>query len=272
MLPFSNSSSNAQSRGAAYSSISAGLTARCLGSSSSSGLFPFRSRQGCWRSWVQQLLGGTSSSKRALHGAFSTAAAPARSAAGVAAHSIQGPSWGAGVSSWFNTMPAAAAWWDSWSLWVGEHAAFAMATLLNSLNLVGNKLPVALGLLLVDMAHNSPLLFGSRADALRPPPVLPATLPPAPKTLSISSSSKPASLAQLCRSTASNAAAVWGEVVSGLSAGARLLWLGCIWLPALLSAPVLLGWSSGRGVWLTLMTLSLEASGPAFIKWGQVGG
>lgn len=147
-----------------------------------------------------------------------------------------------------------------------------MATLLNSLNLVGNKLPVALGLLLVDMAHNSPLLVGSRADALRPPPVLPATLPAAAKTLSISSKTKPATLAQLCRSTASNAAAVWGEVVSGLSAGARLLWLGCIWLPALLSAPVLLGWPSGRGVWLTLMTLSLEASGPAFIKWGQVGG
>lgn len=184
------------------------------------------------------------------------------------------PSWGAGVSSWFNTMPAAAAWWDSWSLWVNQHASFMMAALLNSLNTVGNKLPGALGLLLVDFIHNSPLLHGSRADAL----VLPDTLPegsfyaaggPAGKAAA-SSSSGGGGLAQALRNAGSNAAAVWGEVLAGLSAGARLLWLGAIWLPALLSAPLLLGWPGGRCWWLGLMTMSLEASGPAFIKWGQV--
>jgi hypothetical protein len=154
-----------------------------------------------------------------------------------------------------------------------------MATLLNSINLVGNKLPVALGLLLVDMAHNSPLLCGSRADALHQP-TLPSTLPeggfyaaagPAGKSAAAGGSGSRGGVAQLWRSTASTAAAVWSELVNGLSAGARLLWLGCIWLPALLTAPVLLGWPSGRNWWLALMTLSLEASGPAFIKWGQVG-
>lgn len=219
-----------------------------------------------WRAWVQQQLSNTH-----VRGAFRTYAAAAAPAP---------PAWGVGAgrssSSWFNNMPAAAAWWDSWTLWVGAQASFIMAALLNSINLVGNKLPVALGLLLVDMVHNSPLLRGSSADALHSG-TLPATLPaggfyaaagPAGKAAAAAGSNN--SRGGLWRSTASTAASVWTELVNGLSAGARLLWLGCIWLPALVTAPVLLGWPRGRELWLALMTLSLEASGPAFIKWGQV--
>jgi hypothetical protein len=182
-------------------------------------------------------------------------------------------SWGSGVSSWFNNMPAAAAFWDSWTMWVGSQASFVMATLLNSLNTVGNTLPAALGLLLVDWVHNSPLLHGSRADALHPP-VLPDKLSEggfyAVTKAAVGRNSS--SSTGLWRSTVSAAVTAWGELIAGLSAGARLLWLGCIWLPALLSAPVMMGrFSRGRDWWLALMTLSLEASGPAFIKWGQVG-
>jgi hypothetical protein len=56
----------------------------------------------------------------------------------------------------------------------------------------------------------------------------------------------------------------WSSSSMGRAAGRGVC------MPALLSAPVLLGWSTGRSCWLALMTYSLEASGPAFIKWGQV--
>lgn len=223
---------------------------------------------------MQQQLGsnGSSSGRMLLRSGFSTAAAaPGRAAPEAVLRSIRSPSsaaWGSGVSSWFNNMPAAAAWWDSWTLWVGSQASFVMATLLNSLNIVGNKLPVALGLLLVDWVHHSPLLHGSAADALRPP-TLPDKLPEGGFYAPTKAGNGSSSNTSLWRSMVNWSAAVWGELVAGLSAGARLLWLGCIWLPALLSSPML-GWSSGRDWWLALMTLSLEFSGPAFIKWGQV--
>jgi hypothetical protein len=149
-----------------------------------------------------------------------------------------------------------------------------MATLLNSLNTVGNKLPAALGLLLVDWVHNSPLLHGSRADALHPP-VLPDKLPEGGfyAVTKAAAGRNSSSSVGLWRSTVSAAVTAWSELLAGLSAGARLFWLGCIWLPALLFAPAMMcGSPAGRVWWLGLMTLSLEASGPAFIKWGQVGG
>lgn len=271
MLPVnpSNSSSSSTVGRALHSGMS----------SSSRQLLQPGGRQAAWRGWVQQQLGGSSASSSSSSGSrvflrlrsgFSSAAA---SAPGSKAAAATLPSWGAagGVASWFNNMPAAAAWWDSWMLWVGSQASFVMATLLNSLNTVGNKLPVALGLLLVDWVHHSPLLHGSRADALHPPALLDKL--PEGGFYATTKAAGGSSSSSLWRSTARGAAAAWGELLAGLSAGARLLWLGCIWLPALLSAPLMLGCCgpTGRSWWLGLITLSLEASGPAFIKWGQVG-
>lgn len=271
MLPFNPSYSSSSTVGRALHSGT---------SSSSRQLLQPGGRQAAWRGWVQQQLGGsttssTSSSSRVflrLRSGFSSAAAAAPGSSKAAAAAAL-PSWGAtpgGVASWFNNMPAAAAWWDSWMLWVGSQSSFVMATLLNSLNTVGNKLPVALGLLLVDWVHHSPLLHGSRADALHPPAL--ADKVPAGgfyATTKAAGAGGSSSSSGVWRSTV----AAWGELLAGLSAGARLLWLGCIWLPALLSAPLMLGCCgpTGRSWWLGLITLSLEASGPAFIKWGQVG-
>jgi hypothetical protein len=293
LLPIHSGSNSIQRT---VSSISSSVQMRLFNSSSSRHLLQSGSNKLIsptaqpWRAWVQQQLGGStvrgaaSNSGRALlRSAFSTAAAAAPAGTKAAAdsmlyglrlHSSSAPSWGSGVSSWFNNMPAAAAFWDSWTLWVGSQASFVMATLLNSLNLVGNKLPVALGLLLVDWVHNSPLLSGSRADALHAGH-LPDKLPEggfyaATSKAAASSKASSSSKGSLWRSTGGAAATAWRELLAGLSAGARLLWLGCIWLPALLSAPVMLGSPGFRGWWLALMTVSLEASGPAFIKWGQV--
>jgi hypothetical protein len=161
-----------------------------------------------------------------------------------------------------------------------------MASLLNALNTAGAKLPMALGLLLMDFVHHSPLLGGgARADAFERQ-VLPASLADggfyatggraaadcAGAGAAAGSSAAPGGSGGTRRGVRGMAAAVWGELSMALSVGARLLTLGAIWLPALLSAPLLLGWGGqrGRSMWLALMTLSLEVSGAAWIKWGQV--
>eukprot|EP00775_Hariotina_reticulata_P012052 gene12052-12194_t len=158
--------------------------------------------------------------------------------------------------------------------------------MLNALNLVGNKLPVALGLLLVDMAHSSPLLGGSRADSLQVA-YLPDHLPEggfyatggyAAAALASEAGSSSGKLSSGGSSSSTRprrcleaAQAAWEEAGAALAAGARLVWLGVIWLPALVTAPLALSpWGLGlREMWLVLLRLSLEVSGPAFIKWGQ---
>ncbi|KAF6264395.1 hypothetical protein COO60DRAFT_1457553 [Scenedesmus sp. NREL 46B-D3] len=166
-----------------------------------------------------------------------------------------------------------AGWADTWSLWVDKTSGLLLASLLNALNLVGNKLPVALGLLLVDMAHNSPLLGGSRADSLQAA-YLPTNLEQAgfySDGGAVYAATAAAAAAEAGRKDGSGQQqGAWSEVAAALSAGARLLWLGCIWLPALATSPAAVwGGAAARAWWLVLLRLSLEASGPAFIKWGQ---
>jgi hypothetical protein len=167
----------------------------------------------------------------------------------------------------------AAGWADTWSLWVDKTSGLLLASLLNALNLVGNKLPVALGLLLVDMTHNSPLLGGSRADSLQAA-YLPNDLAKDgfySDGGAVYAATAAAVAAEAGRKDGSGQQqGAWAEVTAALSAGARLLWLGCIWLPALLTSPAAVwGGAAARAWWLVLLRLSLEASGPAFIKWGQ---
>lgn len=49
----------------------------------------------------------------------------------------------------------------------------------------------------------------------------------------------------------------------------RALYLMALFLPAVLSAPVVFYTQYGRSTWMHLMKLTLERAGPAFIKWGQ---
>jgi hypothetical protein len=50
----------------------------------------------------------------------------------------------------------------------------------------------------------------------------------------------------------------------------RAAWLALIFTPVLLSAPLALSWDVYRAEWMELLRKTLEAGGPAFIKWGQV--
>jgi len=49
----------------------------------------------------------------------------------------------------------------------------------------------------------------------------------------------------------------------------RALWLVAIFVPVALSAPLALVWNLYRAEWMELLRRTLEAGGPAFIKWGQ---
>ncbi|WIA28428.1 hypothetical protein OEZ86_010973 [Tetradesmus obliquus] len=123
------------------------------------------------------------------------------------------------------------------------------------------------------MAHNSPLLGGSRADSLQAA-YLPANLTEGgfySDGGAVYAATAAAAAAEAGRKdSSSQQQGAWAGVAAALSAGARLLWLGCIWLPALVTSPAALwGGAAARAWWLVLLRLSLEASGPAFIKWGQ---
>ena len=54
-----------------------------------------------------------------------------------------------------------------------------------------------------------------------------------------------------------------------LSTLARLAWLLLLFSPAAAAAPLALGAGWNRQRWLALFRATLEAAGPAFIKWGQ---
>lgn len=208
------------------------------------------------------------------------------------------PAWQPLLRSGPPQLPPAAAWprYDSWALWVDRTSGLLLSSLVNALNTAGGKLPAALGLLLVDMVHNSPMLGGGcRADALSLPP--PAGLHAQPsvgfvggvsalatqqgthKTAAQSGDNPTGMLQQLLhaphRVRAAAAAAwtslggAWAGSGAALAAGARLIWLGVLWLPALITAAPVMWWGVGRPAWLILLRVSLEASGPAFIKWGQ---
>eukprot|EP00879_Flechtneria_rotunda_P008359 GHRR01008756.1.p1 GENE.GHRR01008756.1~~GHRR01008756.1.p1 ORF type:complete len:681 (+),score=254.61 GHRR01008756.1:243-2285(+) len=194
-------------------------------------------------------------------------AAAAVTAGRRAVHTIVTKASTAGVSS-----STTAGWWDSWVYWVSSGTGYTLASLLNALNLVGNKLPVALGLLLVDMAHNSPLFGGSLADSWDPA-VLPDKVPPggyyaAGGAAGAAAAADGATAGQVSGSRGLTQQ-VWQEALSAFAAGARLIWLGFIWFPTLASAPLVLWSGIGRDWWLVLLRVSLEFSGPAFIKWGQ---
>ncbi|PSC73099.1 putative serine threonine-kinase abkC [Micractinium conductrix] len=72
-------------------------------------------------------------------------------------------------------------------------------------------------------------------------------------------------LGQLSAQVARLAAALREELAIAL----RGLYLFCLFLPAVATAPVLLLGDAHRQRWLDLVRWTLENAGPAFIKWGQ---
>lgn len=251
-----------------------------------------RSGSSSWRAWVKQQLGSSSSSSRAysqqlfIRATQPAAAAPAKAAA---------RSWGssaaaAGSRAWSSAAAAAggrslgstytgqlaAGWWDTWALWGDKTSGFMLSSLLNSLNLVGNKLPMALGLLLVDMAHNSPMLGGSRADSLESA-YLPDRLPEGgfyadggAVYTAASSNGKDGSSSSNDSTYWESMQGAWSEVSAALAAGSRLIWLGCIWLPALVTSPAVMWGGVVRAWWLVLLRLSLEVGVTGDVQLLQV--
>lgn len=123
------------------------------------------------------------------------------------------------------------------------------AAILNALNLAGYHLPRALGLLIAEMSRNSPWLHGTSADAvdmfLEPPTAPQLTAWSAWPLVFLS------------------------DVFAALTAAGRILWLAVLFTPIALSAPLALAYGFKREEWMELFRATLEAAGPAFIKWGQ---
>ena len=71
----------------------------------------------------------------------------------------------------------------------------------------------------------------------------------------------------LPRSSVALAMHVSAEVVLTL---ARVVHLGVLFGPLLVTAPLCLGYGWGRAFWMRLLNGTLRRAGPAFIKWGQV--
>ena len=161
------------------------------------------------------------------------------------------------------------------------------AALLNALAVVAPHLPVALGLLLVDFVAGFPLLrlrlasSADAAEALLPlPPLVGASvlfagdddpaLPRDPRAAS--ASSMPWAFGGFLAAPLARAALAARRLASALSAAVRVAALAAIFLPLALLAPLALSQGlgyPGRARWMSLLVSTLEAAGPAFIKWGQ---
>jgi len=60
-----------------------------------------------------------------------------------------------------------------------------------------------------------------------------------------------------------------GRVLEAMTCVARVVSLLLLFTPLLLSAPIALHWNVRREAWTQMLASTLEAAGPAFIKWGQ---
>ncbi|GIL81924.1 hypothetical protein Vretimale_1497 [Volvox reticuliferus] len=116
--------------------------------------------------------------------------------------------------------------------------------LLNAINVLANNLPVTLALTVAEIARNS---RSARADTFSFYLDVPTADP----------SDRP-----------------WWQALPLQMAAllvnmGRSLWLLLLFAPVLLSAPVALQLQFRRAEWIELLRKTLEAAGPAFIKWGQ---
>jgi aarF domain-containing kinase len=204
------------------------------------------------------------------------AGAAARRAFGAAAAAAPPPGTLAGAAE----AAAAGGGWTALMSWAGEGMWAAQAAILNALNLAGSHLPMALGLLLADWLNDSPLLRGALGEAEAHPweavavggggahgagsACAPAAAPPAVAAVAAASAAPPA-WRRAAGAAASGAAAAWRCAAFG----ARLLWLAALFAPVLLTAPLALQWGWRRADWMALLRATLEAAGPAWVKWGQ---
>lgn len=118
--------------------------------------------------------------------------------------------------------------------------------LLNALNALGQHLPVTLALTVAELARSSRT---SHADAFR-------------YHLEVTSGGDPLEGLPWWRAAPLRLAHLATSVL-------RTLWLLLLFGPVLLTAPVALQLNLARAEWIEMLRKTLEAAGPAFIKWGQ---
>ena len=64
--------------------------------------------------------------------------------------------------------------------------------------------------------------------------------------------------------------ASWGVALKNtVVLSLRVAFLVLLFLPVAVSGPIALTWGVKRGEWMEMLRTTLEAAGPAFIKWGQ---
>ncbi|KAG2448971.1 hypothetical protein HYH02_005725 [Chlamydomonas schloesseri] len=174
-----------------------------------------------------------------------------------------GPYWGGGLSwsavvmltlarqSCGALLPGAA----GFGCWAGGACAASFRQLhfylLAAMGAMGQQhLPVALALAVVELWRSSRIAHADAAQLQFQIEETPAT-----------TGDEPGSLAW------------WQELplqMAGLLENlARSLWLLLLFAPVLLTAPVALQLQWKRAEWIELLRKTLEAAGPAFIKWGQ---
>ena len=150
-------------------------------------------------------------------------------------------------------------------LWGMERCWRVGSTLLNALTIVSPHLPMALGLLTADMISQA-WFSSASAQSVQWEVVVPEDPSSATGVAAAEQKYKksPSPWSLACW------AAMLDEAAAALSAGARLVWLLVLFLPLFAATPLALQLEVlPRGWWLVLLRGSLEAAGPAFIKWGQ---
>lgn len=147
--------------------------------------------------------------------------------------------------------------WLSWPVFpwhrlywfVSQSSKSVQIAVLNSIHLAGMNLPRTLGFLFAEALQNFPLLRGAGAEGFDCTLEVPQTpdkfLP------------------------GSWWGQVLGELQEAISNVMRVVWLMILFAPVAITAPLALYLDIKRLEWMELLRKTLEAAGPAFIKWGQ---
>jgi hypothetical protein len=133
------------------------------------------------------------------------------------------------------------------------HALSPRLVIVNALHLSGRKLPTLATLFAVDQFH--------RHTATCDPVVAPTT--------SYSAEEAAAEAWWREASWPQRAAVVWADFRRNMVTIAAVLRLVVLFTPLALSAPLAFYFGVSRQAWMEKLRQTMEAAGPAFIKWGQ---
>lgn len=131
---------------------------------------------------------------------------------------------------------------------MNESSGYIQISIINALNLVGNQLPKMMAVFSAEILRN--WTGDTRSEGFE-------LLPPLGDT----------PLGGTGWLTSARAAAE--SLLDAAASLARMLMLWLLFAPVVLSAPLALALDLKRAEWMELLRRTLEAAGPAFIKWGQ---